>query len=462
MLNLNSNAKTCGNYMSDNKADIAQEIDEIKNKIADALALAQSYGATSAEIAISRQRGLSVCSRNQEVETVEFNQDGALGISVYRGNQKGSASTSDLSMDALKRTVKAACEIAAHTSEDMCAGLADKDLLEFAPKDLDLYHPQEISPEQAIEMTAKAEAAALAVSDKIVNSDGASFSGHEGMRVYGNTHGQIVGYPSSRYSLSCGMIAQDGEQMQRDYEYTISRVFDDIEDVEKVGVKSAESALSKLNFKKIETTRAPVIFRADAANSLFGHLVSAIGGGNLYRKSSFLLDRVDTRIMPEHVNIVERPHLLRGLASSAFDSEGVKTVDRTIVEQGILKTYLMATYAARKMGMQSTGHAGGIHNWQVEPTMGDLDAMIKEMDRGFLVTDLMGQGINIVNGDYSRGASGFWVENGKIQYPVSEVTIAANLADIYMNIIGCGSDVDRRGNVHTGSILVDDIQIAGN
>ncbi len=448
--------------MSHNELSITQEIDEIKNKVADALALAQQYGATSAEISISRTRGLSVCSRNEEVETVEFNQDGALGIAVYRGQQKGSASTSDLSLDALKRTVKAACDIARHTSEDECAGLADKALLEFNPPDLDLYHPKDIAPEQAIELTRQAEAAAFAVSDKIVNSDGASFSGHEGFRVYGNTHGQIVGYPSSRYSLSCGVIAKDKDQMQRDFEYTISRIYEDMDAVADVGRKSAESALSKLHFHKIGTTRAPVIFRADAAASLFGHLVSAIGGASLYRQSSFLLDRVDTAIMPEHVNIVERPHILRGLASSSFDSEGVKTIDRTIVENGVLKTYLLATYAARKLGMQSTGHAGGIHNWQMQPTMGDLDAMVKQMDRGFLITDLMGQGVNIVNGDYSRGASGFWVENGQIQYPISEVTIAGNLADIYQNIVGCGSDIDKRGGVHTGSILIDNMQIAGS
>lgn len=448
--------------MSDNNSSIYQEIEEIKNKVDDALKLALSYGASSAEIAISRQRGLSVCCRNSEVETVEFNQDGALGISVYRGNQKGSASTSDLSKEALERTVKAACEIARHTSEDQCAGLADKDLLEMQPKDLDLYHPKEISPEQAIELSLRAEQAALDYSDKIVNSDGGAFSGHEGFRVYGNTHGQIVGYPSSRYSMSCCVIAQDNDQMQRDHDYTVSRAFEDMVAPELIGRKSAEASVARLNFRKIETTRAPVIFRADAANSLFGHLVSAIGGGNLYRKSTFFLDRLDTRIMPEHVSIIEKPHLLKGLASSAFDSEGVKTVDRTIVEDGILRSYLLATYSARKLGLKSTGHAGGIHNWMVKPTMGDLDDMVKQMGRGLIVTDLMGQGINIVNGDYSRGASGFWVENGEIQYPVSEITIAANLADIYMNILGCGSDIDKRGNVHTGSILVDNIQIAGN
>lgn len=448
--------------MADNKASIDQELTEIKNKVADALVLAKQHGASSAEIAISRQRGLSVCSRNGEVETVEFNQDGALAIAVYRGNQKGSASTSDLSPDALKRTVKAACEIAKHTSEDECTGLAPKEMLEFEPKDLDLYHPADVTPEMGIEMTKAAEAAAFAYSDKITNTDGASFSGHEGLRVYGNTHGQIVGYPSSRYSLSCGMIAQDGDDMQRDFEYIIDRRFEDMGDIEKVGRDTAKSAIDKLNFRKIETCRAPVVFRAEVANSLFGHLVSAISGGSIYRKSSFLLDRLDSQIMSQNVTILEKPHLMRGLASSSFDSEGLKTIDRTIIENGTLNTYLLAAYAAKKLGMQPTGHAGGIHNWLVKPTTGGLDEMLKQMDKGFLITDLMGQGVNIVNGDYSRGASGFWVENGEIQYPVSEVTIAANLEDMFMNIVATGSDVDARGNVHTGSMLIDDIQIAGS
>ncbi|MFT4925551.1 MAG: PmbA protein [Phenylobacterium sp.] len=447
--------------MADSKQTINNEIDEVKSKIEDALALAQSYGATSAEIAISRQKGLAVSTRMQEVETVEFNQDGALGITVYRGAKKGSASTSDLSEEALQRTVKAACDIAHYTSEDECAGLADKELLAMSPEDLDLYHPTVFTPEQGIEFGIAAEAAAFAVSDKITNSDGATFSAHEGFRVYGNSHGQMVGYPSSRYSLNCGMIAQGDDEMQREYEYTVSREANQLMSAEEIGRKASNSALKKLNARKIESVKVPVIFRADVADSLFGHLVSAIGGGALYRKSTFLLDRIDTDVMAKHINIIERPFLAKGLASSAFDSEGVATHDRDIIVDGRLNSYLLGSYSARKLNLTSTGHAGGIHNWLVDPTMGDLAAMAKTMGRGLLVTELMGQGINMVTGDYSRGADGFWVEGGEIQYPVTEVTIAGNLADMFMNIVGCGSDVDLRGNVRCGSVLLEQMSIAG-
>ena len=442
--------------------NIQQEIEEIKDKISNALDLAKSFGVSSAEIAISRQRGLSVSARNGEVENVEFNQDGALGISVYRDGRKGSASTSDLSEDALNRTVKAACDIAQHTSQDSCAGLVDEDMLELAPMDLDLYHPKELVPEMGINMAKAAEAAGLAVSDKIANSDGASFGGYEGFRVYGNTYGQIVGYPTSRYSLSCGLIAQGDNEMQRDSQYTINRCFDKLRDPAEVGKDAGLAAVAKLNARKINTIKAPVIFRAEVASSLFSHLVSAIGGGSLYRKSSFLLDKIETQVMASNITIHEDPHQLRGLASSPFDSEGSKTIAMDVVSDGVLNTYLLASYAARKLNLKSTGHAGGIHNWQVLSTMGDLASMAKTMGKGMIVTELMGQGVNVVNGDYSRGAAGFWVENGEIQYPVSEVTIAGNLSDIFMNIVGCGSDVDLRGNVQTGSVLIEEMLIGGS
>jgi PmbA protein len=448
--------------MADSKQMIFDEIDDIKSKVSEALDLAKSYGVSDAEIAISRQRGLSVSARNGEVETVEFNQDGALGITVYRGSCKGSASTSDLSKDALQRTVKAACDIAHYTSEDDCTGLAQKSQLEMSPPDLDLYHPQELTPEQGILLALEAESSALEYSDKITNSDGASFAGHEGFRVYGSTHGQLVGYPSSRYSLSCGVIAQAGEQMQRESDYTLSRHFNLLAAPDLIGRNAAQSAIAKLNSRKIDTMTAPVIFRADIAGSIFGHLVAAIGGGNLYRKSSFLLDRINTQVMSKNITIQELPHLLSGLASSPFDSEGCKTRECEIITAGQLNTYLMASYSARKTKLQSTGHAGGIHNWLVHPTMGDLTQMAKTMGKGLIVTEVMGQGVNIVNGDYSRGAGGFWVENGEIQFPVSEVTIAGNLEDMFMNIVGVGSDVDDRGNVQCGSVMIEQMQIAGN
>ena len=442
--------------------NIQTEIDTIKGKIDDALKLAKSLGASSAEIAINRHRGLSITSRNRAVETVEFNQDGALGIAVYRGNSKGSASTSDLSAEALESTVRAACEIAKHTSQDPCAGLVEADMVERSPMDLDLCHPKEITPELGIEMTLEAENAAFEHSDKIVNSDGVSFAGYESVRVYGNTHGMLEGYPSSRFSLNCSMIASSGEDMQRDSQYTISREFDQLRSPAQIGVEASEAAVEKLGFVKLDTVRAPVLFRADIVNSLFSHLVSAIGGGSLYRKSSFLLDKLGQPITSDCLNIQERPHILKGLASSPFDSEGSKTEDLDIITDGVLNTYLLASYAARKLGMKSTGHAGGIHNWLVQSTMGDLDDMCRQMDRGLIVTELMGHGVNIVNGDYSRGAAGFWVENGKIQYPVSEVTIAGNLADMFKQIVGIGSDIDPRGNVQSGSVLIEQMQISGN
>ncbi|MFT5161497.1 MAG: PmbA protein [Alteromonadaceae bacterium] len=447
--------------MADSKQIIFNEIDEIKNKVEEALSQALGHGASSAEIAISRQRGLSVSTRMGEVETVEFNQDGALGITVYRGACKGSASTSDLGPDALKRTVKAACDIAKYTSEDECSGLADIELLQMSPPDLDLYHPTVFTPEQGIAFGKAAEEAAFGYSDKITNSDGASFSAHEGFRVYGNTHGQVVGYPSSRYSLSCGMIAQGDDEMQRDYEYTVNRESHLLMPAKKVGLEAAAAAIGKLNARKIDTIKTAVIFRADVADSLFGHLVSAIGGGSLYRKSSFLLDRIDTKVMSKVVNIKERPHLLKGLASSAFDSEGVITSDRDIITDGMLNTYLLSSYAARKLKLTSTGHAGGIHNWLVDSTMGNLSEMAKSMGKGLIVTELMGQALNIVNGDYSRGAEGFWVENGEIQFPVTEITIAGNLSDIFNNIVGIGSDIDLRGNVRCGSVMIEEMLVGG-
>ena len=445
-----------------NSVSIQTQINQIKQKIDESLKLATSLGVSSAEIAITRQRGLAVTTHNKEVETVEFNQDGVLGITVFRDGRKGSASTSDLSEDALERTVRAACEISKHTSVDDCAGLVEEKMIEWAPKDLDLYHPYELTPEQAIDMAIEAETTAMDYSDKITNSDGVSCAGYEGFRVYGNTHGMVAGYPSSRYSLNCSVIGTGKEDMQRDSQYTVSRCFDELKAPKQVGLEAAEATVAKLDSTKLDTLRAPVIFRADIANTLFSHLVSAIGGGSIYRNSSFLVDCVGKQVMADCVNIQERPHMLRGLASSPFDSEGSKTFERDIITNGTLNTYLLAAYAARKLGMQSTGHAGGIHNWLVESTMGDLDAMCKSMDKGLIVTELMGQGVNVVNGDYSRGAGGFWVENGKIQYPVNEVTIAGNLSDIFKNIAGIGSDVDHRGNVQSGSILISEMQISGN
>lgn len=446
---------------ADSNDPIFQRLNEVKQAVSEALDYAKQLGASSAEAAMSSTSGLSVSTRLGELETIEYNQDGALGISVYVGNKKGSASTADLSPDALKTVVSKAVEIAKYTSEDPCNGIADKELLDFAPQDLDLYHPWQVTAEQGIDLCKQAEAAAMQFDSRISNSDGASFSSHNGLRVYGNSYGQLVGFPRSRHSISCMVIGEENGMMQRDSAYTIARKQEGLSSAESVGIEAAEETIARLNCRRIPTGKYPVVFRADIASSLFGHLVSAIGGGALYRKSSFLLDSLGSQVFSDKVNIQERPHILGGLASSAVDSEGVKTIDREIIKGGELQTYLLASYASRKLGMQATGHAGGIHNWLVEASHQDLKNVLNEMGTGLLVTEVMGQGVNIVTGDYSRGAAGFWVENGEIQYPVSEVTIAGNLKDMFLKVAAIGGDVDLRGSIQTGSILIESMSIAG-
>lgn len=441
---------------------IQQEIADVKEAVSQVLAHAKRLGASSAEASMSRTRGLSVETRHGEVETVEFNQDGGLGISLYFGQRKGSASTADLSPEALKRTVEAAADIARYTSEDPHAGVAEAAWLEFSPPDLDLFYPESIGTEQAIALCASAEEAAFAHDSRITNSEGASFSTHQGLKVYGNSHGQLVGYPSSRHSFSCVVIGEQDDDMQRDYSFTVARRYADLLDPKQIGREAALETVARLGARKVATQKVPVIFRADIASGLFGHLVSAISGGSIYRKSSFLLDKVGTQIMAADLTITELPHLKQALASSPFDGEGVKTRDLVVVEKGVLNTYLTTSYSARKLGMASTGHAGGIHNWLVQHGNDDLAALCKQMGKGLLVTELMGQGVNTVTGDYSRGASGFWVEHGEIQFPVAEVTIAGNLADMFMNIVAIGNDVDRRGGVLTGSVLISQMQVAGD
>lgn len=441
---------------------IWQEIDEVKQAVSEVLNHAKQLGASTAEASMSRTKGLSVETRHGEVETVEFNQDGGLGISLYFGQRKGSASTADLSPQALRRAVEAAADIARYTSEDPHTGVAEASWLEMSPPDLDLFYPDSISTEEAIRLCAGAEQAAFATDPRITNSEGASFSSHQGLKVYGNSHGQLVGYPSSRHSFSCVVIGEDGADMQRDYSFTVARQYNQLLDPKQVGREAATETIARLNARKVATQKVPVIFRADIASSLFGHLVSAISGGSIYRKSSFLLDKVGQKIMAPTITILEQPHLKQGLASSPFDGEGVKTRDLAVIEQGVLNTYLTTSYSARKLGMASTGHAGGIHNWLLQHGDEDLAQLCRTMGKGLLVTELMGQGVNTVTGDYSRGAAGFWVENGEIQFPVSEVTIAGNLKDMFMQIQAIGNDVDRRGGVHTGSILISQMQVAGS
>jgi len=441
--------------------NIYTQIDQIKTQVAQVLELAKSLGADATEVAMSRQQGLTVNTRLAEVENVEFTNDGALGITVYQQGRKGCASTADLSAQALKQTVEAAVNIAKYTSVDNCSGLADAQLLAFSPEDLQLYHPHVCSTEQAIELAQRCEQAGLDSDARITNSDGASFSSFEGFRVYGNSHGQIVGYPSTRHNLNCVLIATDGDDMQRDYAYSVDRNFNHLIDAETIGKLAAQETLSRLHARKLATGKYPVMFRADIANTLFGHFISAISGGNLYRKSSFLLDALGQPVFPDFLTISEQPFIINALASSAFDSEGVRPIERDIVKNGILNSYLLTSYSARKLAMTTTGNAGGIHNWRLTPNGGDFQAMLKQLGTGLLVTELMGQGVNVVNGDYSRGAAGFWVENGELAYPVAEITIAGNLSDMLRNIVAIGSDMETRGSIHTGSILLSQLQVAG-
>lgn len=403
-----------------------------------------------------RARGLSVSTRMCEVENVEFNSDGALGITVYRGQRKGSASTSDLSEKAIRQTVLAALDIAQYTSADPYAGPAPKELMVQEIPDLDLFHPDEPNPDVAAQIAIAAERAALGYSKKIKQSDGGSYDSHYGVRVYGNSHGLLASYASSRHSISCSVIGEgrNGE-MERDYSYTVARHRDDLWTPESVGLQAAENTVSRLDPQKLKTGQFPVMFAADVATGLIGHLVMAISGGNLYRKSSFLLDHLGKTILPTWFNISERPHVMRGLASSPFDSEGVRTQDLEIITDGVLATYLLTSYAARKMNMTPTGHAGGIHNWYVKSTGQNYQQMLKELGTGLLVTEVMGQGVNVVTGDYSRGAAGFWVENGEIKYPVSEITIAGNLKQMLQQIVAVGSDIETRSQIQTGSILIE-------
>ncbi|ASK54444.1 metalloprotease PmbA [Vibrio tarriae] len=445
----------------DVKERVALQRQELEAAVAKALEMAAA-SSDAAEVAITKSTGLSVSTRMCEVENVEFNSDGALGITVYRAQRKGSASTSDLSEKAIRQTVLAALDIAQYTSADPYAGPAPKELMVQDIPDLDLFHPDEPNPDVAAQIAIAAERAALGYSKKIKQSDGGSYDSHFGIRVYGNSHGLLASYASSRHSISCSVIGEgrNGE-MERDYSYTVARHRDDLWTPESVGLQAAENTVSRLDPQKLKTGQFPVMFAADVATGLIGHLVMAISGGNLYRKSSFLLDHLGKTILPTWFNISERPHVMRGLASSPFDSEGVCTQDLEIITDGVLATYLLTSYAARKMNMTPTGHAGGIHNWYVKSTGQNYQQMLKELGTGLLVTEVMGQGVNVVTGDYSRGAAGFWVENGEIKYPVSEITIAGNLKQMLQQIVAVGSDIETRSQIQTGSILIESMKVAG-
>jgi PmbA protein len=440
----------------------SRQLERLQSLVADVLDEAKRQGAGAAEAGLSVDTGLSVTVRLGEVETVEHHRSQGLGVTVYFGQRKGSASTTDLRPAALRETVAAACRIAQHAAEDEYAGLPDADMLAREFPELDLYHPWELEPERAIELATLCEDAARAHHPAIANSEGASLHTFQGLRVAGNSLGFIHGYPSSRHSLSCSVIGQQGEEMQRDDWWTAARDAADLEDAAAVGRIAAERTVRRLGARALSTRQCPVIFAADVAGGLLGHFIGAIRGGNLYRKSSFLLDRLDTRVFPEFVRIHENPHLTKALGSAPYDSEGVTTRPHDLVREGVLRSYVLNSYSARKLGLKSTGNAGGVHNLILEPGELDLDGLLKKMGTGLLVTELMGQGVNILTGDYSRGAAGFWVENGEILYPVEEITIAGNLRDIYMNIQAVGNDADLRGNTRTGSILLAAMTVAGD
>ena len=438
-------------------------IPELKNIVSDALAHARKMGATQAEADVSLQKGLTTTVRLGEVETVEYQRDRGMGVTVYFGKRKGSASTADLSPRAVSETVEKACDIARYTAEDDCAGLADPEELARDIPDLDLDHPWDISPEQAVECARNCEAAGREVDSRITNSEGATVASHRGVRVYGNSHGFLAGYPSTSHSVSCVLLAQAGEDMQRDYWYSSTRDARELEAAEGIGRKAGARAVARLGARKIATQKARVLYAPEVARGLIGHFLGAVRGSSQYRKSSFLLGAAGQAVFPSFLELTERPHIPRGLGSSPFDGEGVATRNRDLVRDGVLQGYVLGSYSARKLGLKTTGNAGGTHNVLVGSGRGGMgvDALMRELGTGLLVTELMGQGVNGVTGDYSRGASGYWIENGAVTYPVHEITIAGNLKDMYRNIAALGDDIDLRGGVRVGSVLISEMTIAG-
>jgi len=448
------------NAVSDNPVRLAQE--DLGYIIERALEEARARGASQAEAAVSQDTGLSVGVRLGEVETLEQQRDRSMGVTVYFGRRKGSASTADFSMDAVRATVAKACSIARFTAEDACSGLADAALMARTPEDLDLSHPWSVSAERAIEIAKCCEAAALGFDPRINNSEGASLGTHQGLHVYGNTHGFLGGYPTTSHSLSCVVLAGAGDDMQRDYWYSSSRDWRELEQAEAIGRESARRTIARMGPRKLSTRRAPVLFVPEVARGLIGNFTAAIRGSSQYRQSSFLLDSVGQQIFPAGFSIAERPHLHKAMGSAPFDDEGVATHDRELVADGILTGYILSSYSARKLGLTTTGNAGGPHNLIVAPTLaGGAQAMLARLGTGLMVTELMGQGVNMVTGDYSRGAAGFWVEGGVVQYPVAEITIAGNLREMLRSIEAVGDDVDVRGGTRVGSILLREMTIAG-
>ena len=427
----------------------------------EALALCRARGASQAEVSINEDSGLSVNVRLGEVETVERSGDRGVAVSVYFGQRKGSASTADLQPASLEATVDQACAIARFTEEDSAAGLADPELMAREFPDLDLWHPWDLDADTAIALAVRTETAGREADRRISNSDGASVSTGQSVAVYANSHGFLGSERSTQHSISCSLIAGKNDGMQRDYWYSAGLAVEDLETAAQVGRIAAERTVARLQPRPIATGEYPVLFAPEMARSLIGHLLGAVSGGALYRRASFLLDSAGTQLFPDWFSIIERPQLRRGLRSAAFDAEGVTTRDQDLVRDGVLARYVLGSYSARKLGLATTANAGGIHNLFVSANAEGGDAMVRTMGRGLLVTELMGQGVNTITGDYSRGAAGFWIENGEIAHPVDEITIAGHLREMFLAIDAVGGDVDRRSHIQTGSILIGKMTVAG-
>lgn len=435
---------------------------ELEDIIAATLVEARRSGVDQAEVAVSHDIGLAATVRLGDVENLEYTNDRGIGITVYCGSRKGSASTSDISRDAIREAVGKACTFANYTAEDKYAGLADADRMCTEVPDLDLDHPWNLDATAAIELALACEASALGHDKRISNSEGATAWPNRGVRAYGNTHGFVGSYAKTSHSLSCAVLGVADGDMERDYYYSSARDPADLETAENIGVKAATRALQRLGARKIKTTRAPVLFTPELARGFMGHAIGALSGSAQYRRSSFLLDAVGEKIFPEFINIEERPHIPKGMASAPYDGEGVATYDRDIVTDGVLQGYVLSSYSARRLGLETTANAGGAQNLNVPGNVAGLEALLADMGTGLLVEELIGQGVNTVTGDYSRGAVGHWVENGEISYPVHEVTIAGNLRDLYARIVAVGRDQDLRGGIRCGSILVDEMTVAGS
>jgi PmbA protein len=441
--------------------DFIEHQQELTTLVDNILSEAKRQGADQAEVSASMEQGLGVSVRKGELENLEFNQDRGFGITLYVGKRKGSASTTDSSPNAIRETVAAAKGIAKHTEEDPYSGLAEASLMPAETVELDLYHPWDIEPEQATAMAVECETAGLAVDKKLTNSDGAQISSQQALRIYGNSHGFIGAYPSTRHSLSCVLIGEDNEGMQRDYWYSLSRRWQDLEAAADIGVKAGERTVQRLSPRKAPTGKYPIILAPNLAAGLIGHLNGAIGGGSQYRKASFLLDALGQQVLPSWLTLREESKMARGLASAYFDGDGVATRDNVFVEQGQLSSYILSTYSARKLGLATTGNAGGVHNLHLDAPTQPLSKLLAQMGNGFLITELMGQGVNGVTGDYSRGASGYWVEDGEIAYPVAEFTLAGNLKDMLLNIVALADDIDMRSSIRAPSMLLETMTVAG-